>query len=210
MFFPRSRMLVSLAILLTVGLSACNAFAPAPTPTPLPTATPVPPTATNTPTLTPTATVTPSPTPTATLTPTATPSPVPSPTPTVTPGPPVLQEGTVDLSYGHTVNFDNGAPDVIYKDANDGLLQLMHNTPVVNFHLFYLWPLDFADCYNAHYVHQDNAILFSNPYQPVGRTYCFITDQRRVGAMHIDSAYVDGGGNPHFIITYVTWNAFLP
>ncbi len=136
--------------------------------------------------------------------------PSPTPTPTPTPGPPVLRKGTINLRAGHTANFDNGAPDIIYKNAGPGDFQIMHNTPVVNFHRFYFWPPDFADCYHAHYVHQDNAILFTNPYQPVGSTYCFITDQRRLGIMHIDGAYVDGNGTPHLIITYVTWNAFLP
>ena len=206
---PHRRILLPLAALLTLLLSACGGFTPAPTSTPLPTATPVPPTATAT--FTPTATNTPTitPSPTATDTPTLTPSPTATATPTATPGPPVFRQNTIDLSIGHTANFDDGSADIVYRPTSAGY-QIMHNGLEVNFHRFYFWPPGFADCYHAHYEHQDNAILFSNPYQPVGRTYCFITDQRRLGIMHFDGAYVDGGGNPHLIITYITWNAFLP
>ncbi len=196
------------ALFVAAALSGCAVLAPPPTPTPTATATA---TATATPTITPspTATFTPTATPTPTYTPTATPTPTATATPTATPGPPVLRQGTIDISTGHTANFDYGAPDIIYLPTSVGY-QIMHNTEKVNFHQFYFWPPDFADCYHASYPHQNNAILFANPYQPVGRTYCYITDQRRLGIMHIDGAYVDGSGTPHLIITYITWNAFLP
>ncbi len=203
----RRQMRLPVTLLLVLFLSACTAFASAPTPTP--TATPVPPTATPSPSPAPTATFTASPTPTDTPTPTITPTPTASPTPTATPGPAVFRQGTIDIRLDYTANFDNGAPDIIYLPTSGGY-QLMHNTPVVNFHRFFFWPPDFADCYNAHYEHQDNAILFSNPYQPVGSVYCFITDQRRLGIMRFDGAYVDADGKAHLLITYITWNAFLP
>ncbi len=172
-----------------------------------PTATLVPPTVAIThrpPTATPTATPTTPPTVTPTVTPTPTPTQTPTATPTftVTPGPPAFRFEQVDLTPGTILNFDDGMAEILY--TRDGG-QLLHVGDHVYFYgPLYFWPPDFADCYHAPYKSK-NAL--AQPEDLVGFAFCYTTNERRVGALHVDRAYVDRQGVTHLVLTYVTWAA---
>lgn len=99
---------------------------PTPTPTTSPTATPTP-TPTASPTPSPTTSSTPTPTPTATN---IVSTPTPTPTPTSTSVPPTPTPTATDvpgdgLCFGYTYTqfeFDNGLPDVRYRDMSDTIV----------------------------------------------------------------------------------------
>jgi len=196
---------------LGLTLLALLAAACAPRPTPSPTATP-PPTATTPPTATPvpptaTPTVTPSPTPTP-IPPTATPTFTPSPTATATPGTPIFRQGKIDFVFDKTINLDNGSKDIAYHRSDSQVDELRHVGLHVAFYgPLYFWPPDIADCYNAPYDPANNALLNLSRY--VGLSFCYYTNEGRVGALHIDADYIDGTGQRHLVITFITWAAFL-
>ena len=127
----------------------------------------------------------------------------PTPTPTATPGPPVFVQRQVDVTPGKVINFDDGYADVAYN-YNGPEDQGLGHTGVVFFVPIYFWPPDFADCYHAPYTSK-NAIL--NPQYQVGQAFCYITNEKRVGALRIDGYYVDPTGTPHLVLTYITWAA---
>ncbi len=189
--------------LLAVGCTALGLTPPTATPSPTmtPSVTPSP-TATWTPTAT--MTFTPSPSPTATWTWTPSPSPTITPSPTVTPGTPIFRQGQVDLALDETFNFDDGGPDVVFH----GEVELMHIGNKVYFYgPLYFWPPDIADCYNAPYDPKQNAITYADRY--VGLSFCYTTNEGRVGALHIESVYTGADGREHVVFTYLTWAAFL-
>ncbi len=125
---------------------------------------------------------------------------VPTATPTATPGAPVFIQRQVDLSPGNGLNFDDGLVDVTYNGG------LGHKGDFVYFYgPLYFWPPDIADCYNAPYNPQRNAI--SDPSRYVGLSFCYTTNEGRVGALHIDAVYTDDAGRPHLVLTYITWAA---
>ncbi len=193
------------ALLLLFAAGCASRPTPTPPPTatmtatPLPTTTPIPPTAT--PTVTPSPTATPIP-------PSATPTLTPSPTATATPGTPIFRQGKIDFVFGKTINLDNGSKDIAYHRSGSQVDELRH----VGFHVafygpLYFWPPDIADCYNAHYDPANNALLNLSRY--VGLSFCYYTNEGRVGALHIDADYVDGSGQRHLVITFMTWAVFL-
>ena len=155
-------------------------------------------------TWTPTVTFTPSPSPTATATWTPSPTPTETSTPTATPGPPIFKQGQVDLSPGQNFNFDDKKMDVEVS-SDPGLVHIgdrvFFNGP------WYLWPLNIADCYNAHYDPKQNAITDAGRY--VGLSFCYTTNENRVGMLRVDKVYVGDDGQRHLVITFVTWAAFL-
>ncbi|NPA31080.1 MAG: hypothetical protein GXO37_03670 [Chloroflexi bacterium] len=128
----------------------------------------------------------------------------PTPTPTPTPGPPVFVQRQVDVTPGDNINFDDGGAEIAYGYNGPDDQGLGHVGDHVFFMPIYYWPPDFADCYHAAYTTK-NAIL--NPQYQVGQAFCYTTNERRVGALHIDGYYVDARGTPHLVLTYITWAA---
>ncbi len=125
----------------------------------------------------------------------------PSPTPTWAPL--VFVERQVTLRPGQTLNFDDGAPEIEYTFNGPNDQGLGHASPNTYFYQIYLWPPDFAQCYNAPYDRLAfNAIL--NPHWKIGTAYCYITNERRIGAFRIDSAY-EYNGEWYVVLTYITW-----
>jgi len=128
----------------------------------------------------------------------------PTPTPTATPGPPVFVQRQVDVKPGDSINFDDETVEVSYGYNGPDDQGLGHVGDHVFFVPIYYWPPDFADCYHAPYGSR-NALL--NPHWMVGQAFCYTTNQKRVGALHIDSYYIDDKGTPHLVLTYITWAA---
>ncbi len=132
----------------------------------------------------------------------------PSPTPTATPGPPVFREGKIDFVPGTYVNLDNGSNDLVFFASGGQNDELRH----VGYHVafygpLYFWPPDVADCYHAPYDPKNNALLNLSRY--VGLSFCYYTNEKRVGALHVNADYTDGAGQRHLVITYITWAAML-
>ncbi len=126
----------------------------------------------------------------------------PTPTPTATPGPPLFVQRQVDLTSGKSVNFDNGTVDAAFNFNGPQDYGLGHEGDFVFFYRIYYWPPDFADCYHAPYTSK-NALL--NPVP--GETYCFTTNEGRVGALRVEGLYYDDQGKAHLVLTYLTWAA---
>jgi len=129
-------------------------------------------------------------------------APTPTPTPTATPGAPVFQTGVITVDPGDVINFDDEGPDFLY-DGDEIIHYPLYNHIAV---FGYLWPLDIADCYNFPYGRR-NAV--QNPQQYVGATFCYTTDQARVGMFRLEDAVPTENGW-RLVIRYVTWAAKRP
>ncbi len=128
--------------------------------------------------------------------------PTPTPTPTVTPGPPVYKQGIITVEPGDLINFDDEGPDFLYDGD-----EILHYHPLNHIVVFgYLWPLDMADCYHYPYGSR-NAV--QNPEQHVGATFCYTTDQARVGMFRLEEAVPTENGW-RLVIRFITWAAQRP
>ncbi|HEY57944.1 MAG TPA: hypothetical protein G4O04_05345 [Anaerolineae bacterium] len=121
-------------------------------------------------------------------------------TPTATPGLPVFRQGQVTLGPGNSINFDHGSVEAQFSVTGFG-----HVGGKVYFYgPLYFWPPDFADCYHAPYTNK-NAI--TDIQAVLGRSFCYTTNEGRVGAFHLDAYYIGDDGQPRLVLTFITWAA---
>jgi len=125
--------------------------------------------------------------------------------PTYAYAPPIFKQGQVDLTAGTNFNFDDGQMDV---EVTPGPGVMHVGVRVFFYGPLYFWPPNIADCYNAPYDSKRNAVADAGRW--VGLSFCYTTNEGRVGALHIERVYTGADGRPHLVFTYLTWAAKRP
>lgn len=127
-------------------------------------------------------------------------------TPTPTFAMVVYAQRQVTLRQGDLLELDEGVKEFIYVVNGPNDQTLLHVGDKVLITPLYMWPPDFFACKNAHFTSK-NAIL--NPHRKVGTAYCYITEERRIGALRIDNAY-RAKGVWYLTISFITWDFKVP